>query len=134
MKINPYEKYLGNEDRLQRKVVTYVRLQYGVTCLPLNTESKKSRFEQFKFKELGGKKGQPDLFIPFSNGEYHGMFIELKADGVAVFKKDGTLRAGEHLKNQDDYHKMLRKQGYWAGFCCGLQQTLEEIDKYFQKK
>jgi len=134
MRKNPFEKYLSKEDLLQRKVVTYVKLQYGVTCIPLNTESKKSRFEQYKFKEMGGIKGQPDLFIPVPNSQYSGMFIELKADGVTVFKKDGSLRAGEHLQNQNNYHEMLKKHGYWAGFCIGIDQTLDEIDKYFQKK
>ena len=56
---NPYLKYMSAEDRLQSAIVHYIRVRYSAIVIPMNTESKKSRFEQFKFKFMGGQKGIP---------------------------------------------------------------------------
>lgn len=80
MAINPYEKYLGPEDKLQRQVMQYIGMQYpkAIITHPAN-EGKRSKFEQYKLKTLGVTAGIPDLLIFTPNKKYNGLAIELKS-------------------------------------------------------
>ena len=53
---NPYEKYLGGEDKLQRAIINYLQMQYpnAIFTHPMN-EGKRTKFEQYKMKYLGAK-------------------------------------------------------------------------------
>ena len=76
---NPYEKYLGKEDVLQHKVMKYLENKYpGIYAIHVPNEGKRSTFERFKFKYLGGKAGIPDILIFYANKEFNGLAIELK--------------------------------------------------------
>ncbi len=131
--MNPFNKYLSKEDHVQHQVIQYVLMKHGIQAIPLNTESSKTPFERFKTKYLGLHRGIPDLFIPVSNNKYHGLFIELKADGVTVYKKNGDLRKSEHLEIQNDYHERLISNGYGAMFCIGFDHAKKVIDWYLRK-
>jgi len=133
---NPFEKYLGKEDILQRQVIEYLELKYKVTPICMGTEGKKSAFERFKFKWMGGRKGVSDLFIPVSICGYHGLFIELKKEGAKIFKKDGTLYASnkEHHQRQLDFIDEMMQLGYWSNMCIGFEATKEFIDQYMNMK
>jgi hypothetical protein len=80
--VNPFEKYLGPEDKLQHAILNYANLQYpqAVIAHPTN-EGKRSRFEQFKAKYLGISSGLPDLLIFNGSAYAHGLAIEVKAPG-----------------------------------------------------
>lgn len=76
---NPFEKYLTKEDKLQRAVMDYIALQYpNVYCIHVANEGKRSHFERYKFKYLGGKAGVPDVLIFKQNEFKAGLAIELK--------------------------------------------------------
>jgi len=126
---NSFESYLSKEDRLQRSICKYVKAQYGVNPIPLNTEGKKSPFERFKFKAIGGRKGILDLFIPVARKQYNGLFLELKADNVKIRKKNGEF-ATEHLVRQNEEIQYLLKNGYLATFCVGLDDAIKVVDDY----
>ena len=132
MKRNPFEKYLGKEDLLQRAVIEYCELQYNVTPICMGTEGKKSPFEQFKFKWMGGRKGVSDLFFPVSNLQFSGMFIELKREGAKIFKKDGTLYASnkDHHQRQLDFIDEMNEANYFSHLCIGFDETKKVIDYY----
>jgi len=132
-RVNPFEKYLTKEDRLQRAVCQYVLTKYKTRVIPMNTEGNKSAFEQFKFKQTGGFRGILDLFIPISRGGYHGLFIELKAEGVTVFKKNGDVRASanDRLKIQNEQRLKHLLDGYSALFAIGFDESKRVIDWYF---
>jgi len=134
MKFNPFEKYLTKEDKLQREVCRYVLMNYNTRIIPMNTEGRKSKFEQFKFKQTGGFKGILDLFLPIASDGYYGLFIELKAEGTAVFKKDGEIRASknDHLLIQLNQINEHKKNGYFATFCVGFDQCKDVIDNYLK--
>ena len=134
--MNPFEKYLSDEDRLQRQVVDYVVHQYKAEVIPLNTESKKTPFEQFKWKWMGGKKGTVDLFIPVMREPYGGLFLELKTENRKVFKKDGSLYANgkETHQAQVDFIEQKRNAGYMAAFVFGFDHAKTIIDLYFNIK
>ena len=76
---NPYEKYLGGEDKLQRAIMNYLIMQYpdAIFTHPMN-EGKRSKFEQYKMKYLGAKPGIPDLLIFTPNNVFSGLAVELK--------------------------------------------------------
>lgn len=130
--MNPFDKYLSKEDRVQNQVINYVSVAYNIQPIPLNTESNKTPFERFKSKYLGLHRGIPDLFIPVPNKEFYGLFIELKADDVRIFKKDGSLRKNQHIEVQHLYHLNLNQLGYKAEFCVGFDQAKYLIDNYMK--
>ena len=61
---------------------------------------------------------------------YYGLFIELKKEGTRIFKKDGTLVADEHIREQFDMLEDLRRRGYAAEFGIGFENTKKIIDDY----
>lgn len=87
-------------------------------------------FQAKRVKDIHGTRGYPDLFIARPVGQYAGLFLELKADGVSVFKKDGTLRKDDHLMEQAKYMKRLINEGYKANFAIGFDDTIKQIEDY----
>jgi hypothetical protein len=71
-------------------------------------------------KNMGVKKGISDLFIPEPRGEYHGLWIEIKA-------KDGK-KSTEQINFTND---MLSK-GYFACFCFGSDEVINTIKWYLK--
>lgn len=74
--------------------------------------------EAVHLKHMGVKPGVPDLFLPYPVGEYHGLFIEMKAE-------NGVLRA-----TQRDWLEWLREQGYAAYVCKGADAAIRCIEAY----
>ena len=57
---NPFDKYLGKEDKMQNKVMNYLKYQYpNALVTHLTNEGKRSPFERYKMKYLGAKPGVP---------------------------------------------------------------------------
>lgn len=102
--------------------------------------------QAIRMKKLQGRdsKGQPDLFIQEPKGKYHGMYVELKYSKSDVFKKDGELKrkivykkiggknipAYDHIQEQVKKQEKLRSKGYYVVWGFGLQDSIEEINKY----
>jgi len=132
---NPFERYLSKEQKLQAGIVQWFRYQYPeYLIIPLNVESKKSLFEQYLWKRMGGVKGLPDLFLPLHSNTYNGLFIELKHEDYKLLKKNGELMKNEHLEEQDKMHKFLLRHNYLALFSQGFDKTKELIEKYINNK
>ena len=120
---NPFEKYLSKEDKLQHSVMEYIGFQYpSVYAIHVANEGKRSPFERFKFKYLGGKAGVPDILIFRSNGIRNGLAIELKV---------GYNKA---TKEQRYWRDQLRERGYYAEICTGIDEALEVINRYLEGK
>lgn len=85
-----------------------------------------------KHKRLHPNRGYPDLFIAEPRGEYHGLYIELKAEGNSPFKKNGDLKKDDHLIEQNEMLERLRYRGYQAQFACGFDEATEKINKYLR--
>ena len=79
----------------------------------------RNEFEAVNLKKQGVKSGVPDLTLPVARGGYFGLYIELKAD-----------EKGKVSKNQEEWIKALRDQGYRAGVCYGADQAISVIKKY----
>ena len=117
---NPYEKYLGKEDILQHQVMEYIRLQYpNIYAIHVPNEGKRSNFERFKFKYLGGQPGIPDILIfrAGGNGKY-GLAIELKV---------GYNKPTEHQFKALNNLKSENWEVHWSN---NYEKTISIIDAY----
>ena len=118
---NPFEKYLGREDVFQHAVMEYIKRKYpGVYAIHVPNEGKRSPFERFKFKYLGGQAGIPDILIFHANKEYNGLAIELK---VAYNKP---------TENQLIAMANLKKSNWKVHWLNDYEKTIEIIDDYLQ--
>ena len=71
-----------------------------------------------KLKAEGVRRGVPDLFLPVPVGEFHGLFIELKA------------QAGRLTAEQIDWIDHLNNMGYCAIVCKGFDVAAAAISLY----
>lgn len=127
------------ELELQAMVADYLRLQYPEVLFHSDFGSgiKLTPGQAVKQKRLqGGRRAWPDMFIAepkqLAGREepLHGLFLELKRDGVKIYKKDGSLVANEHIREQSRLHFELKQKGYWANFACGFDEAKKIIDEY----
>lgn len=146
------------ESELQVQVADYIRLQYPGVLFHSDFGSgiKLTTGQAIKQKrQNGGRRAWPDMFIAEPRDvvvgqkpvmvagaicsqditEHRcGLMIELKRPGTRIFKKDGTLTANEHIREQYDLLERLRKKGYAAEFACGFDEAKEIIDSYLGVK
>jgi hypothetical protein len=123
------------ELELQAQVADYIRLQYPDVIFHSDFGSgiKLTMGQAIKQKRLnGGRRSWPDMFLAEPKGKYAGLMIELKKEGVRVYKKDGTLVSDEHIREQYDMLEQLRRRGYAANFACGFDEAKALIDRYMR--
>lgn len=122
-----------NEEQVHQQIVEYLRLQYPYVLF--RTDMGGIRLTpglRAKAKRVQGGRAWPDLFLAEPRAHYHGLFIELKKDGVVIFKKDGSLVANEHYREQALVLEALRIKGYMAEFGIGFDAVKKLIDDYLQ--
>jgi hypothetical protein len=73
-----------------------------------------------KLKAEGVKAGVPDICLPVARGEYHGLWIELKAGR----NKPTTTQVAWHLR--------LSREGYRVAVCWGWASAREVIEEYLR--
>lgn len=132
------------ESTLQCHVADYLRLQYphalfhsdygsGINLTPGQAAKQK--------RQNGGRRAWPDMFIAEPKVEtvdrltntqrfYSGLFVELKKAGTRIYKKDGTLVADQHIREQHALLVELERRGYMARFAVGFDQAKQIIDEY----
>lgn len=71
-----------------------------------------------KLKAEGVKPGVPDLFLPVPRGSWHGLFIEMKAEGGRLSDLQEQWRVG------------LQQQGYRVAVCYGSHAALDVLQAY----
>lgn len=69
-------------------------------------------------RSSGVKKGVPDLCLPVARGQYHGLYIELKAP------------SGKVTDEQAWWVEALNKQGYFAEVCHGWESAVRVLSWY----
>lgn len=80
-----------------------------------------------KLKAEGVRAGVPDLFLPVARGGYHGLFIEMKADGLPI--ADCLLpiaprkRKGVVSESQTSFITSLQAEGFKAVVCYGSAEA-----------
>lgn len=121
-KINPFRKYLTQEQKLQESCVKFLKLQYpNLLFTHVPNEGKKSAFERFLYKIMGVRTGISDILIFKPSNGYNGLAIELKV--------------GKN-KTTDLQNKFL-KDIYDCGWSCFIVYSLEGfidvVNNYFKK-
>lgn len=122
---------MNREEELHRQVVDYLRLQYPSVLF--RTDMSGVRLTpglRAKTKRVQGIGGFPDIFVYEPRGVFFGLAIELKRAGTRLYKKDGSMVANLHYKEQAETLKMLQERGYMACFCVGWEETKQIIDMY----
>jgi hypothetical protein len=71
-----------------------------------------------KLKAEGVRRGVPDLCLPVPMGGYHGLYVEMKAQG------------GKASPEQLEWHAALRANGYRAEVCVGADAAWAVICEY----
>lgn len=121
------------EYNLQKSVCTYLNHQYpNVLFLSDTIAAVKLTIIQGARNKAIQKEGfkTPDLIILKPNSKYHGLFIELKIK--SPFKKNGDLKANEHLEGQQKTLNQLSGLGYFACFGWEFSQIKVIIDNYME--
>ena len=120
-----------NEEGEQIALCDYIRKNYPDVVF--NSDHSGIRVGQGlanKVKKLHSENGIPDLTLSEPRGGYFGLHIEMKATGVTVFKKDGSLKKSDHLKQQYSVLIKLNTKGYFTCFCEGFDKAKEVVDWY----
>lgn len=118
--MNPFYKFLGKEDHLQNMVINYIKLQHpnALVIHPFN-EGRRTPFERFKFKFLGGVAGVPDVLIFTPNQNKNGLAIELK------------VGRNKPTKNQNQMMDALRSCKWSVHWSNDFDECKQIIDLYF---
>ena len=132
---------MTDEKTLHRQVCEYLRYQYSEVIFnsDLSGSTKLTIGQAKALKKLRSGRGFPDLQIMEPRNGYHGLFIELKAEGTDLLKKrmvdkDGyPMWASDHIKEQHEMIERLNELGYKAEFAIGWDEAKNIIDNYLKK-
>jgi hypothetical protein len=75
-----------------------------------------------QLKAMGVKAGVSDFFLALPNGEYAGLWLELKRI------KGYTLQ-----KNQEEWLELMRGAGYQAVFAYGAEDAIKKVEEYMRQ-
>lgn len=116
-----------------KAIAQYLRLQYPNVIFHFDLAGLNlSRAQAGMMKAIQGGKGWPDLFIaePDWRHDYHGLFLEIKAEGTNLLNKNISGYATPHLRDQAMIIAGLQIKGYKAEFAVGFDKAKEMIDTY----
>lgn len=121
IKLNPFDKYLTKEDKLQNSVMNYIKLKYPkVLAAHIPNEGKRTPFERYKLKYLGAVSGMPDIMIFYQNSKFCGLAIELK------------VGYNKPTENQLSCLERLKMANWMAEWSNDLDAVLLLIDNYMK--
>ncbi len=131
-RINPYEKYLGPEDKIHIACFKYAASQYPHLLIHHSpNEGKRSKFEQYKISQMGVKKGFPDFICLNSfnlpDQTYKGLAIEFKA----VYKNG---QVNTESPDQIKWGKKLKEEGYFYTVITSFDTFKIVIDNCYKHK
>jgi hypothetical protein len=120
------------ESEVQMALCRYVQLKYPRSLFNCDLSGVNlSKTASGKAKMMRSGKGFPDFVLYESKGIYHGLFIELKAEGTKLCKNDGSP-ATPHIAEQSEMIDALNRKGYYAMFACGTDEAIVCIDYYMK--
>jgi hypothetical protein len=123
------------EESVHSKLVNYIKENYP--DIVFNTDLAGLRITiglAKKIKELRSSNGFPDVVIyepgSIDGIKYNALFIELKRDGVRLYKRDGSRVKNPHFDEQHDMHNKLCERGFFACFAVGLNEAIQILNTY----
>ena len=120
---------IKKEELLHLKVCDYLRKNYPDVLFRTDFSSgmKMTPGQAAKHKKF--QKSRAYAGEQFLDG-YAGLFLELKSEGVKLYKKNGEMVANKHYQEQAEMLEKLRKLGYCAEFAVGYDQAIRIITDY----
>lgn len=124
-----------NEKTIHKQICEYIRLQYPNVIFNSDLSGIRLTIGQARqVKALRSSRAFPDLVIYEPRGGFNGLFIELKADNIKLFKKRTGEFANDHFREQGEMLGKLKERGYYARFAIGFDEAKEIIDWYLSGK
>jgi len=127
-------RYTQIEKGIQKELCRYVSLRYPKAIfksdlsglrLPIKTAT--------ELKKLRSSNGFPDFELLEPTKDFHGLFIEIKAENNSPYNKtNGLLKKDKHLQEQQAMINSLVKRGYCAMFGIGLHECIDIVDNYLK--
>ena len=115
-----------------KQIAQYLRIAYPSVIFHFDLAGLNlSRAQAGMMKAIQGGRGWPDLFIAEPRDTFKGLFIEIKPEGIKLYKKDGML-ATPHLQEQEDCLFGLEDNEYAARFGVGFDEIKGIIDDYLR--
>lgn len=106
----------------QKQLIQYARGKpWGQFLFHVPNESVGGYGWMVRNRQMGMRKGVPDLMLPIPMHGYHGLFVEMKAKG------------GRLSQEQKNWIKALNTFGYKAVCCTGWEAARDEIERYMSK-
>lgn len=110
------------ESKLQQNCVKWFRYQYPELLLfSIPNGSKRNIITAQILKAEGVLSGVSDLFLAYTNKQYHGLFIEMKY---------GNNKLSE---NQIKFIEKAEKYGYKCVVCYTFDEFKNEVESYINK-
>lgn len=144
----PVEEYRKNfkkntkgkkEEKVQLAICDYIRNAYPEVIFTCDLASglRLPIWLGALHKKMRSSRGLPDLFIAqprwiSGSAHHHGLFLEIKKEGVVVRLKNGELPADKHIREQAVILDKLRALGFCAAFVCGFEEAKKIIDGYLK--
>jgi len=122
------------EKELHKAVCQYLRYQYPKVLFnsDMAGSMKLTIGQAVQIKSLRSNRGFPDIVIYEPRGKYHGLFIELKAEGTKLYKRDNMTPATPHILEQMEMQTQLQQRGYRCSFAIGFDDAKKIIDNYLK--
>ncbi len=125
-----------SEALVHRQVTQYLKLQYPKVLFRTDfaAGSKMTIGQAVRHRELQAGRAWPDLFIAEPVGQFHGLFLELKREGVSLPKAGHIYRSKSmiHMQEQQSIIDFLQSRGYVASFAIGFNEAKKIIDQYLK--
>lgn len=126
----------NDENELYKVIARHLTLYYPETPyhFDLSGVNNTSRYSRGLYKLINGDAGFPDLVLYQRShqdfGDFIGLAVEVKRDGVRVRKADGSLVSDPHVREQAAWLQKLARKGYYAAFGIGSGDCIALIDRY----
>jgi hypothetical protein len=122
----------NREYTICKDLALYMKLQYPKVLYRFDLAGLNLSMAQAGMnKAIQRGKGWPDMFIAEARDGYNGLFIEVKAEGIKLYKKNFEA-VSEHITEQFNCMDELRCKGYKADFGIGFDSCKLQIDQYLK--
>lgn len=123
------------ETNLHIRIAYYIRHNYPDVIFTSESSGIKLTIGQAVLqKKMRSGRALPDLMLFEPRRGYNGMFLEIKKDGVNIYKKNGEIKRDKHLQEQEEVLAKLTEKGYFAKFVVGYENAIALIDYYLENK
>lgn len=119
------------EEAVHIAICDYIRAKYPYAIFTSESSGIRVFWKQAKaLKRMRSSAGLPDIMIFEPRKSYYGLFLEVKREDFAIYKKDGGLVSNAHIQEQENILFRLKQRGYMAEFVRGFDDAKAIIDYY----